>query len=254
MMPARASRSRLVLAAVLVVAITASAMVLIRHRAPLPGKAARPAPLTAPSPAASGTALPSAPAPDAPSDPRVSLAGLRWADFYGVMLPVSPVAGPRDTRSGLASGYSDTPPGAVLAAVNIAVRATPQFGPRIFRPTIDGQVTGPDASALLQSCAAAYSQAVRAAHVKYGQPLGLAYVVEQGFRLVSWSPAQATVDIVSAGPGPQGVTARAATRVGLEWLRGDWRVVAPPGGNWAASATEMSSLAGFTYFPLPSGG
>ena len=41
------------------------------------------------------------------------------------------------------------PLGALLAAVNIGVRANAQWGPRIFTAVIRGQVTGPDAAALL---------------------------------------------------------------------------------------------------------
>lgn len=243
-MAARASRRRMIAASVLAVAAggAAAAVYLL-----VPGGGAAPAPR--------GSAPAARPAPPAAPGPvTVDLAGLGWLDFDGVMLPVSAADGPRERAGGLASGYSDTPAGAVLAAVNIAVRATPQFGPGVFRPTITAQVTGPDAPALLASCAASYDQAAAAANVRYGQPLGRVFVTEAGFRLVAWSPAQATVDIASAGPGPQGVTVRAATRVGLEWLNGDWRVIAPPGGDWAAAAAELPSLDGFTLFPLPTGG
>ncbi len=251
MRPATSGR-RLMLAAVLVIAVLGAAIVFMtRHRS----TAARPA-ATAPSATAAGSGAP-APSPSLPSaspGARVILAGLRWADFGGVSLPVSPTAGPHDTRKGLAAGYADTPAGAVLAAVNIAVRATPQGGPGIFTPTISRQVTGPDVRALQQACAAAYGQAISASGRRYGQPLGPAYVVEQAYRLVSFAPAQATVDVASTGPGPQGVTVRAVTRVEVVWLRGDWHVVAPPGGDWAASATALTSLASFTLFPAASGG
>jgi hypothetical protein len=33
------------------------------------------------------------------------------------------------------------------------------------------------------------------------------------------------------------------------WLGGDWRVIAPPGGSWASSATTASSMTGYTAFP-----
>jgi hypothetical protein len=49
--------------------------------------------------------------------------GLSWADFHGIELPYSATDGPRHTRNGLAWGFTDTPRGALLAAVNIAVRA-----------------------------------------------------------------------------------------------------------------------------------
>jgi len=194
-----------------------------------------------PAPAASGTSIPQL--------PRVSLAGLRWSDYHGVRLPSSPAAGPRHTRSGLAWGFSDTPLGALLAALDIAVRANAQWGPDVFVPTIGNQLTGPDAAALMASCQAGYGQASQAAHITGGRPLGNADVTEEAFRWVGWSPADATVDLVSAGPGSQGVTVRASTRVEVVWQGGDWRVVAPPGGDRGNAAARLSSLAGYTLFP-----
>ena len=71
-------------------------------------------------------------------------------------------------------------------------------------PTIRDQVTGPDAAALLASCEADYGQASQAAHITGGQPLGTVSVTEEAFRWAGWSPAGATVDLVSAGPGSPG--------------------------------------------------
>jgi hypothetical protein len=198
---------------------------------------------SAPAPARS----PAAPA-SAPQLPQVSLAGLRWSDYHGILLPSSPVAGPRDISGGLASGYADSPVGALLAALNIAVRANPQWGPGIFGPTIDDQVTGPDAAALLAGCQAAYNQSSQAAHVTGGQPLGGVLVSEEAFRWVSYTPDGATVDLVSAGPGSQGVTVRAVTQVQVAWDGADWRVLAPPGGDWGNSAAPLASLSGYTIF------
>ena len=160
------------------------------RRSPAPGRR---------SPAPAGT-----PGTAAPQVPHVDLAGLRWGDFHGVELPSSPAAGPRNTSGGLASGFADTPLGALLAAVNIGVRANAQWGPAIFGPTIRDQVTGADAPALLAGCQSAYDQASQAAHVTGGQPLGNAYVTEEAFRWIAYTPADATVDLVSAGPGSQG--------------------------------------------------
>lgn len=196
---------------------------------------------------------PSAPAttssPAVPALPRVDLARLRWSDYHGVELPSSPAAGPRDTAGGLASGYSETPLGALIAAVNIGVRANAQWGPSVYIPTIRDQVIGPDAAALLASCQSSYDQAANAAHVTDGQPLGNAYVTEDAFRWIAYTPADATLDLVSAGPGSQGVTVRAVTRIEVVWTDGDWRVVAPPGGDWGNAATQLSSLSGYTVFP-----
>jgi hypothetical protein len=182
-------------------------------------------------------------------DRKAALPGLRWASYHGVELPSSPKAGPRDTAGGLASGYAHTPLGALLAAVNIGVRANAQWGPDVFGPTIRTQVTGPDAAALLAGCEAAYGPAARAAHIAGGKPLGSAYVTEEAFRWVAYTPSQATVDVVSAGPGSQGLTARAVTRIQVTWDGTDWKVIAPLGGDWASAAAVLTSLSGYTVFP-----
>ena len=209
-------------------------------------------------PATTATAGPAdtagARSPGQPQVPRVSLASVRWSDFYGVELPVSAQAGPRELSGGTAAGFARTPLGALLAAVDIAVRANAQWGPRIFTPVIRGQVTGPDAAALLASCQAAYGQAAQAAGATGGQPLGTVQVTEQAFRWVTWTPAAAIIELVSVGLGPQGATVRASTQIQAVWAGGDWKVIAPPGGNWGNSATMLSSLRGYTLFPGQGGG
>ena len=179
----------------------------------------------------------------------VSAKGLHWLDFHGIQLPVSATAGPHHLRNALARGFTDTPSGTVLAAVNIAVRTAAQWGPRIFTAVIRGQVTGPDAAALLANCQAYYDQARQAAGVTGGRPLGGVDVAEQAFRWVAYTPAAAIVDLVSAGPGAQGTTIRASTQIQVIWDGGDWKVIAPPGGNWGNSAAGLPSLAGYTLFP-----
>ena len=236
MSPAGRAPRRVLPAALAVIAVAGAGVALLLARgAPGAGHAA-PGGSAAPSPA--GTAL-----------PQVSLAGLRWSAYHGVMLPSSPAAGPRDASGGLASGFADTPLGALTAALNIAVRANAQWGPGVYGPTIRGQVTGPYAAALLAGCQATYTQDSKAAHVTGGASLGNAYVTEEAFRWVAWSPAAATVDLVSAAPGSQGVTVRATVRVQVTWSGGDWRVVAPPGGDWGNAAASLSSLSGYTLFP-----
>jgi hypothetical protein len=186
--------------------------------------------------------------------PTVDLSGLRWSDFYGVELPVSALAGPRDTSGGLAAGFARSPLGALLAAVNIGVRANAQWGPRIFAAVISRQVTGPDAAALLANCEVGYGQASQFRHVADGQPLGTVDVTEEGFRWVAYTPAAAILDLVSAGPSSQGSTVRASTQIEAVWDGGDWKLVAPPGGDWGNAATGLSSLSGYAVFPGQGGG
>jgi len=217
--------------------------------------AGRPPASRAPAAAATAPASPASTAGQGqPQVPWVSLASVRWSGFYGVELPVSAQAGPYDTRGGIAAGFAHTPLGALLAAVNIGVRANAQWGPRIFGAVIRGQVTGPDAAALLAGCQAAYGQAAQSGQVAGGQPLGTVDVTEQAFRWITYTPAAAILDLVSAGPGSNGATVRASVQMEVVWDGGDWKVVAPPGGEWGNSAAELSSLAGYTTFPGQGGG
>jgi hypothetical protein len=220
-----------------------------RHTVPAPAHAPRApvGPTRRVSPSAAAVSPSAAPT----QTPSAELAGLRWTDFGGIELPVSRSAGPHDVRGGLAWGFADTPLGALLAAVNIGVRANAQWGPGIFGPTIRSQVTGPDAAALLAGCQASYDQAIQGEGVPAGQSLGRAYVAEEAFRWVTYTPVSATVDIVSAGPGDQGATVRAVTRIEVEWSGTDWQVIAPRGGDWGNSAALLTSLTGYTRFPVP---
>jgi hypothetical protein len=189
-----------------------------------------------------------------PQLPRMSLASVRWSGFYGVELPVSAQAGPYDTSGGMAAGFAHSPLGALLAAVNIGVRANAQWGPRIFTAVIRGQVTGPDAAALLAGCQAAYDQAAQSGQVTGGQPLGTVDVTEQAFRWITYTPAAAILDLAVAGPGASGATVHASVQMEVVWDGGGWKVVAPPGGDWGNSAAELPSLAGYTAFPGQGGG
>jgi hypothetical protein len=241
----RRRRRTLLLSAVLATTI----LVLLHGRAqPRAGSAADPVRPTAP---AGRVREPGASRTRAGASGTLAAAGqgLSWTDFHGIQLPASAQDGPHHARGGLAWGFTDTPRGALLAAINIAVRTAALWGPAIYQPTITRQVTGPDTAALLRADASDYAQLRAAAHAGAGKPAGRGYAAETAFRFDAYSPAGATVDIVTAGPGSGGTTVLAATRIEVIWRGGDWRVVAPPGGDWDNSAAAVSSLTGYTTFP-----
>ena len=175
-------------------------------------------------------------------------ARLRWRAFHGIELPASGQDGPRHDGHGLAWGFADTPDGALLAAINIGVRTAALWGPAVFRPTIRDQVSGPGAAALLRADLSDYAALRAATGVRPGSPAGRGYAAEAGFRFAAYTSTGATVDVVTEGPGPGGATVMVVTRIEVIWRHGDWRVLAPPGGNWANSATGISSLTGYTTF------
>lgn len=199
----------------------------------------------APAVAPSGTAP--AARPHVPAS--TGTATVRWTDFHGIELPVSATAGPHHLHNGLSGGFTDTPLGAVLASVNIGVRTAAQWGPRIYQPTINHHVIGPAARLLLAADNRDYAALRAAARVAPGQPAGRGYAVEAAYRLIGYTPRSATVAIVTEGPASNGTTVLAVTRIRVRWIRGDWRVIAPPGGTWSSSATTVSSLSGYIAFP-----
>jgi hypothetical protein len=177
-----------------------------------------------------------------------------WQAFHGVRLPLSESDGPRHLDGDLAAGFARTEQGALLAALHIAVRANAQWGPSVFEPTIERQVVGPDKQALLDATRRLYEQSRIEAGLPDGAPLGEAFVVYEAYRWESFTPQAATVDIVSAGPNTTGGTVRASTRIQVRWHDGDWRVVAPLGGDWGNTAVQVKSLDGYTRLDTGSRG
>jgi hypothetical protein len=172
----------------------------------------------------------------------VQLSGIRWVAYQRYLLPESVTAGPRDTADGFASGFSDTPLGALLAALNIAPRSSWQFGPAVFQPVIEDQVTGQYRADLIVSDVQSWDAA--------GQqvPQYSTYARWIGFTGQSYTPRAATVNAVE-GARTGTTVIDIATRMQLRWIDGDWKLVAPPGGNWDNTSTQVVSLTGYTLFP-----
>ncbi|WP_432872290.1 hypothetical protein [Microbispora rosea] len=42
---------------------------------------------------------------------------------------------------------------------------------------------------------------------------------------------------------------RISTRMQMVWRDEDWRVVAPPGGDWTRSSAPVTDLTGYILFP-----
>jgi len=185
--------------------------------------------------------------PSPPAGTAVSTAGWRATSVDGAIVPVSAADGPARTAGGLASGYSDTPAGAVLAAVNVAVRVSGQLGPAIFVPTIGRQVTGAATQDLLTAAWQEYGQATGNQPSAFGGPAGPATAVVTSFRVTAWSPAQAAITLTaSAGGGGQ---EQVTVPLQLQWLAGDWRLVAPAAGTFTTSPAAARVPSGFTALP-----
>ncbi|MEU8309849.1 hypothetical protein AB0C84_40390 [Actinomadura sp. NPDC048955] len=235
-------RRALIAAALAAVVLTVAAIAHVRLRSP-----ARP-----PAPA---RVHPRVIAPTTPAGiPTVPLAPLQWIRFNGLLLPTSPTDGPSRHDDGLAAGFARTPTGALLAALHIAIRANAQWGPRIYEPTITRQVVGADARLLLTGVRESYEQRRTQTGTAAGAPLGPVYAVQEGFRWHRYTPDQADLDLLTAGPGTSpGSTIRAATSVSVLWRGNDWRLLAPAAGDWGRAAAPVATTRQFTLFTAPGG-
>ena len=247
-MPTR--RKSLVITAALAVLLTSAATVIALHSQPPNGRRqpVTAIQLTPRSPRDHASTPPQARETEPPVPAAIDVTGLRWAGFHGIALPASPRTAPATPAAAWRPGSPTLPPGHCWRPSTSRSDRRP-VGPAVYAPTITRQVTGPDQAALLHNQAAAYGQLQASARVRPGQPVGRGYAVVAAYRLAAYAPAGATVDVVTASPGTDGTTVLAATRIEVIWRRGDWRVVAPAGGDWANAATAISSLTGYRIFP-----
>lgn len=169
---------------------------------------------------------------------------LGWERVAGIDVPVSASDGPRNRNLGLAKEYGHTPAGAVLAALHLIVRTSYQVGAAVWEPTLRDQVVGPDA--------AAYTAEVRADHkaaLRKGEPADRIYAAIVGVRVDAYSAEAASMRVLIEAPTGTG-TARAAALAQVAWSDNDWRLVAPPRGDWSTVRTPVpADAAGYTALP-----
>lgn len=171
------------------------------------------------------------PAPDLRSAP----AELAWREVAGVSVPTSPVDGPDTGTSVNRSGYSQTPQGAVLAAINgqtaLAV-ADDRAWPEVVN-TVTAPGPGRDEFA-----------AARAAVTVSGSVPADATPKFVGFEVTDYrqDPLSAAVSVAQTiGTG----TELFSYPVALQWISGDWRIVLPTSEE-NIDAVEIDNLDGYT--------
>ncbi|GGM88107.1 hypothetical protein GCM10007977_107590 [Dactylosporangium sucinum] len=174
---------------------------------------------------------------------RVSVAGLD--------LPVSSVAGPHDLANGRARGFRQTPPGAVLAALHLLVRTSPHVGPSVWEPTIEEQVVGPDAAEFREVVRLGYEIAREEQQLPSGAALGPIPATIRGVRIDAYSTRAVSLRVLVETDRADGTPAWAAAVVQLVWSDGDWRLIAPPKGDWAAVRVPVPAFVLGDYVPLP---
>lgn len=214
------------------------------------------------SPARSGSAATSPPMAGATNtataqpDPGTTApmpSDLAWAHVSGVAIPVSAAAGPYHQTSGLAAGFSHDRAGAVLAATHLLLRLTPQVGPAVFGPTLRTQVSGPNTAALTEQVNAQYRQLCTQAGVAPGGPVGDLTATYVGYTIQLYSDTTALLTVLTDAPRTGQPPLYIASVVQLAWVDGDWTLVAPAGGIWDQSITQVAATDVATYNPFTAG-
>lgn len=178
-------------------------------------------------------------APERPPSAVVDDGGLRWQPFRpGQDLPESSVSGPTRHVDGLAAGFERSELGAALAAIHIAHRLDPRTGPAVFENTIRDQVVGADAGRLRDTVSAQYESARRELNAGLGEALDPGPARLVAYKPDGYSPDQAAVTVISAEDNRPPV----AFRFEVRWVEGDWKLVAPPGGNISSVRSQLQAL------------
>ncbi|AWK77050.1 hypothetical protein CBI38_37325 (plasmid) [Rhodococcus oxybenzonivorans] len=169
-----------------------------------------------------------------PVDTTTAPAHLSWESYNGVRLPRSPEDGPK-TTSTIPSGYSNTPQGAVLAAIRgqayLALTPDTSWGQMVSVVTAPGP--GRDEFAANRALVSVTGPVPAEQAPKF-----------IAFKVTEYTPgdsATAAVDVVQEIGSPP---ARFVYPVALQWI-GDWRLVLPTAAE-NVDAREAHSLDGYT--------
>ena len=189
-----------------------------------------------------------------PVRPSVLPSDVTTMQLEGTPVPVSATAGPHNTTAGLASGFAHNSAGAVLAAVNLLVRVSPEAGSSVFGPTIDQQVTGPNLTAFRVQVNDQYQQLRQQAPVADGQPVGdRADTQLRGYQIDLYSATTADIRVLAVSTPPSRQPIEVAFVVQVAWSGTDWSLVAPPGGVWDTSVVSVDPTAAAAFSPFSPG-
>ena len=158
--------------------------------------------------------------------------GVTWSLFQGVALPVSATDGPTKITGAVFAGYSHTPTGALLAAVQISTRHLLTAAPG-WQQILNAQiVAGPGRDAV--------AKVLQAQGNDTSPPRG-GYGQYTGFRFVTYAPDVAVIEVATKfSNGNQDVST-----LTVRWSDGDWKQELQPNGADTPSVQQVQDLSGF---------
>lgn len=171
-------------------------------------------------------------------------ADVTWKSYQGVQVPYSSIDGPADDVTSVApTGYSQTPQGAVIAAIQAQARLALAPDSTWAHTTSTLVVAGPgrDAYAVARAGASITAPADPATTARF-----------TAFRITDYQPEHARIELATEMPGGQ----RTSVPVTVLWRSDDWKLALPDtttdDDTWDAPAASdpvvLTSLDGFTDF------
>jgi hypothetical protein len=160
--------------------------------------------------------------------PEATPQGINWQLYQTVAVPSSTADGPTVIDGDVARCYAHNPVGALLAESQISTRYL--LAPD-WQAVVNQQVVPNAGRAVYETNRA-----------KVSTSAGGTYNQLAGFKYVTYSPAVATIEIVTRSDS--GVMQ--ATTGTVEWLDGDWKLELQPNGGGSPNALPVSSLVGFS--------
>jgi hypothetical protein len=166
-----------------------------------------------------------------PSMPTAPPSDFAWKNVGALLVPTSKTYGPTRYAGAVWSCYSHTPMGAVMAAYGIFSTLA---GPG-WRAVAEQEVApGPGRQAFID---AGLSQSY--------QPLSSQDAAQPaGFTVVSYTPAQATIETLS----DSGNGLFQTEQLTVTWQDGDWKLVLTPQGTVGPDPQVVSSDSGFVLW------
>jgi hypothetical protein len=165
--------------------------------------------------------------------PEATPQGINWQLYQTVAVPSSTADGPTVIDGDVARCYAHNPVGALLAISQLSTRYL--LAPD-WRAVVSQQVV-PNAGRSVY-------ETERAQVSNSGANAGGTFNQLAGFKYVTYSPAVATIEMVSrSSTGAMQVVANT-----VEWLDGDWKLELQPDGGVGPNALPVSSLVGFSIW------
>ncbi|WP_330179604.1 hypothetical protein OHB26_24525 [Nocardia sp. NBC_01503] len=164
----------------------------------------------------------------APPDPAHAPTDVHWEAFQGIQLPIGAHDGP--TKIGTtASGYSHTPQGAALAAINHTVRLS--LAPDSSWPEV--------ASQSLMPGPAKDSWVLSRAQISVTAPADPAVAPRiSGYKIATYDPIRTDITIYTTYPD----ASIAATLQTVEWSADDWRLRLPDPNSKTTTVQSIPAI------------